>query len=289
MQIRLENIGIIKDSTIVLDGLTVITGKNNSGKTTVGKTLYAILDAVCNLQQKAKNDRRYYIRKQLYNVENSLDFFRYIYRYTRRAEQQSKLFEDHPILEAFLDSDYLSDYSVDDIEKFAHELAAELASCDVSIISKDKASQESLLYKRLSSIIGKREDDSIESMLDSERNSALAMLGQLFIDLEKDMGLVDYARESINQTLRIEFSNQIQPVGNLTPYSKIKLMNGDSVCFDVVLADNSVVNDGTPVFMSSPFKKVYLVDDPFVMDDISNEKDDVLKLNKIYFKAAPHN
>lgn len=72
MQIRLENIGIIKDSTIVLDGLTVITGKNNSGKTTVGKTLYAILDAVCNLQQKAKNDRRYYIRKQLYNVENSL-------------------------------------------------------------------------------------------------------------------------------------------------------------------------------------------------------------------------
>lgn len=284
MQIRLENIGIIKDSTIVLDGLTVITGKNNSGKTTVGKTLYAILDAVCNLQQKAKNDRRYYIRKQLYNVENSLDFFRYIYRYTRRAEQQSKLFEDHPILEAFLDSDYLSDYSVDDIEKFAHELAAELASCDVSIISKDKASQESLLYKRLSSIIGKREDDSIESMLDSERNSALAMLGQLFIDLEKDMGLVDYARESINQTLRIEFSNQIQPVGNLTPYSKIKLMNGDSVCFDVVLADNSVVNDGTPVFMSSPFKKVYLVDDPFVMDDISNEKDDVLKLNKIYFK-----
>ena len=96
--------------------------------------------------------------------------------------------------------------------------------------------------------------------------------------------LLCYSRVCINQTLRIEFSNQIQPVGNLTPYSKIKLMNGDSVCFDVVLADNSVVNDGTPVFMSSPFKKVYLVDDPFVMDDISNEKDDVLKLNKIYFK-----
>lgn len=42
MQIRLKNIGIVKDSTIVLDGLTVITGKNNSGKTTVGKTLYSL-------------------------------------------------------------------------------------------------------------------------------------------------------------------------------------------------------------------------------------------------------
>ena len=37
MDIRLKNIGIIKDSSIRLDGLTVITGANNSGKTTVGK------------------------------------------------------------------------------------------------------------------------------------------------------------------------------------------------------------------------------------------------------------
>ena len=34
MQITLDNIGIIKNSTLTLEGLTVITGKNNSGKTT---------------------------------------------------------------------------------------------------------------------------------------------------------------------------------------------------------------------------------------------------------------
>ena len=44
MQIKLENIGIVKNSSIELNGLTVITGKNNSGKSTVGKTLYAIID-----------------------------------------------------------------------------------------------------------------------------------------------------------------------------------------------------------------------------------------------------
>lgn len=42
MQIKLENIGIVKNSSIELNGLTVITGKNNSGKSTVGKTLYAL-------------------------------------------------------------------------------------------------------------------------------------------------------------------------------------------------------------------------------------------------------
>ena len=35
MQIKLENIGIVKNSSIELNGLTVITGKNNSGKSTV--------------------------------------------------------------------------------------------------------------------------------------------------------------------------------------------------------------------------------------------------------------
>ena len=77
MKIRLKNIGIIKDSEIVLDGLTVITGKNNSGKTTVDKTLYSLLDGVSNIQQKAQNDKAYYIRRQLNKVSNTLpDFLR---------------------------------------------------------------------------------------------------------------------------------------------------------------------------------------------------------------------
>ena len=44
MNIRLRNIGVIKDSTIKINGLTVITGQNNSGKTTVGKVLYSLVD-----------------------------------------------------------------------------------------------------------------------------------------------------------------------------------------------------------------------------------------------------
>ena len=43
MELTLKNIGIIKDSTIKLDGLTVITGPNNSGKSTVGKVLYSLI------------------------------------------------------------------------------------------------------------------------------------------------------------------------------------------------------------------------------------------------------
>ncbi len=43
MEFTLKNIGIIKDSKIKLDGLTVITGPNNSGKSTIGKALYSVI------------------------------------------------------------------------------------------------------------------------------------------------------------------------------------------------------------------------------------------------------
>ena len=77
MQITLDNIGIIKNSTLTLEGLTVITGKNNSGKTTVGKTLYSLIDATSNLQRNARRDRNTYIRKQLRELDNDLNEFRY--------------------------------------------------------------------------------------------------------------------------------------------------------------------------------------------------------------------
>lgn len=292
MQIRLENIGIVKDSIIALDGLTVVTGKNNSGKTTVGKTLYALLDAVCNLQQKAKNDRKYYIRKQLETVESTLEAFRYMYMRVRRTDSGLSIFNNYPSLKIFLGRDYRREFSTEDIEKFARDLAAELAAFDVEELNENEVGREPLYYQRKSLTKTDGDSASIASILDTQRNSALMLLEQLFADLDKDMSLIDYARESINQTLRVEFSNQIQPVRSSVPYSKIELSDVDSTFFNITLADNNIVNDGVPVFFSSPYRKVYLVDDPFVLDDISNwrmyrgveipETETILNPNRIY-------
>lgn len=292
MQIRLENIGIVKDSTIALDGLTVVTGKNNSGKTTVGKTLYALLDAVCNLQRKAKSDRRYYIRKQLENVESALDSFRYAYIRARRSDQTLEAFDNYSALKAFLGRDYRREFSMDDIERFAHDLAAELADFDVEALEKNEERLELPRYQARALTKAGGESPSATSLLDAQRNSALVLLEQLFANLDKDIDLVDYARESINQTLRIEFADQIQPVKVATPYSKIELSDADATFFNITIADNQIVNDGAPVFFSSPYRRVYLIDDPFVLDDISSwrvfgrfempETETILNPNRIY-------
>lgn len=61
MKLHIENIGKLKSADVTLDGITVIAGKNNTGKSTVGKTLYCIFNSLHNIDEKIKRDRREYI------------------------------------------------------------------------------------------------------------------------------------------------------------------------------------------------------------------------------------
>ena len=45
MRLYLKNIGMLKEADVKLDGLTVIAGENDTGKSTVGKVLFIILKA----------------------------------------------------------------------------------------------------------------------------------------------------------------------------------------------------------------------------------------------------
>jgi len=46
MTLKLENIGIVKYAEIKFNGLTVIAGENDSGKSTVGKILYSLIKTI---------------------------------------------------------------------------------------------------------------------------------------------------------------------------------------------------------------------------------------------------
>jgi len=43
MELQLKNIGMIKEANVKLDGLTVIAGENDTGKSTLGKVFYVII------------------------------------------------------------------------------------------------------------------------------------------------------------------------------------------------------------------------------------------------------
>ncbi len=52
MEILLEHFGKIKKSIIKLDGLSLIAGQNDTGKSTVGKCLFALIKSIYNYEQR---------------------------------------------------------------------------------------------------------------------------------------------------------------------------------------------------------------------------------------------
>ena len=263
MQIRLKNIGIVKDSTIILDGLTVITGKNNSGKTTVGKALYSLLDAVANIQRKAENDRCVYVINYLNNFGDTLEFLRYFRNLAHTDEPD--IFTTYPVLKSVITREYRREISPDTMEDLVHRLIDELKNLDTSFfVDQIEMSRNSRVF-RIKALDSQK--DSLKASFDRQKTEAIFGLEKLLSQINKDPELINYARESINHTLRIEFSNQIQPVKGQEEPSEIELSDSDKVYFHLAMEDNLVADDGAPIFTISPCRKVYLVDDPFILDD----------------------
>ena len=72
MRLKLQNIAIIEEAIIDINGITLIAGQNDSGKSTVGKVLYALTRGI-NIDENrfnfSKND---YIYNTLRSIRNLL-------------------------------------------------------------------------------------------------------------------------------------------------------------------------------------------------------------------------
>ncbi len=262
MNITLNNIGIIKNSTIELNGLTVVTGKNNSGKTTVGKVLYALIEGVSDIRRKAESDRIAYMRKQLENVRFSLETFRTLSIVLKHKKQDVAKMPEYTWLFDFLDEHHIPDDSLRELKIYARILCEKLKLLDTSNFYVEKYMLSALRTMYSS------DDFDIRESLNKQREKAIEIIERAFITIEQDNELIDYARESINQTLCVEFSEQIQPVRCSDCESHIKLYDDDAVCFSFDIINNIIVKKDTPVFLSSPYKKIYFIDDPFVLDEL---------------------
>ena len=66
MQIKISNIGKIKEADVTINGITVIAGENNTGKSTVGKALYAIFNSFVDVAKKVEEERAESIIRELF-------------------------------------------------------------------------------------------------------------------------------------------------------------------------------------------------------------------------------
>ena len=87
MTLEFENVGKVRHAKIDLDGLTVIVGDNNSGKSTVGKVLASLFTILPTLGSRVMKARRDYVFDE--------DAVRVGYRFRRfDLDEFARLFED---------------------------------------------------------------------------------------------------------------------------------------------------------------------------------------------------
>ena len=58
MRLELKNIGKIDKANVELNGITVIAGENNTGKSTVSKALYAVYNSFYEMEMKVESERQ---------------------------------------------------------------------------------------------------------------------------------------------------------------------------------------------------------------------------------------
>lgn len=78
MELHLKNIGKIGSASVEINGITVIAGENNTGKSTVGRALFAVFNSFYNIQKQVESER-------IQSVGNLLDFLYYRQSNTRRT------------------------------------------------------------------------------------------------------------------------------------------------------------------------------------------------------------
>lgn len=143
MKLTINNIGKLKNAEVVIDGITVITGENDTGKSTVGKVLWSVFNSFYKVYEQIEKERIDFVNEQIYSYVKNLDKSDNVKKKTLdmaidiiqnysiyyRNEENIKNY----ITEKFKENNYFVDAKV--IEELAGDLYVVLGIKSIEIIS----------------------------------------------------------------------------------------------------------------------------------------------------------
>lgn len=251
MQLTMDNVGILKRSTIDVNGLTVIVGANNSGKSTVGKTAYALIRAVERYEIRAAFDRCNYAISLLREIPS-------IFPFSAKDAIRSiaKQFpDDNPLKAVFSDQNLLKRIEYSDIDGFIDRFYNSLLSLEFDEVEKNGR----VLFDLF--------EDYSKSEFERDKFKALDNVKQIDRLINGDPDLKKYIREAIRTQLGTEFANQIAPAKKPDSLVSIDMTAEGKSCFRIQMQDGRFVEEDNNVFNWSPYDGAFYIDDPFVVED----------------------
>ena len=265
MKLLVKNIGIVKNGEIAIDGLTVITGKNSSGKTTLGKVIYSVFRAGKNLEKAYENEKYDYAMSQLTEARRAFRFPTSTFN-EKKINKCSKA--QYNIL-VFICQGFHS-FETEELIHFIHDLKDNLQSFTVEEfknIEKEffrlPEDFRSVFYNRL---IG----------FEDSKKIAIDLLEETIQTLDND-SFESFVRSRFHKYLLKEFNGQIQPIKSRKAETQIIVTNEDKEIVHCTLTNKEMKQFGYYPFSNSI--NTIFIDNPFVIDNLYKKKSS----NEYYF------
>lgn len=187
MELKLSHVNRIKTAVMKINGLTVVVGPNNSGKSTIGRTLYSIVKAIANTKMASEEDSISRLEKHvesmysrfrgLRRIENKEELTKRFPRNSREFLQQMK---ESPDSENFLKEKRAFIQSLDIVPRQKYLLMEDLINIGICLIQKDspaanlRTELQFLIESEFLNTFCSNGSDSTEVELMSEESSKIA-------------------------------------------------------------------------------------------------------------------
>lgn len=249
MELYLDNIGIIKDSKILLNGLTVITGKNSSGKTTVGKVMYSLLSAGADLEEAFEFSKKRYIVSKLSDIERILKLRRY-----RRMHRDEK--NDVFRLLDIMSMHSFARFSLDDLILFLVDVKEVIIRLEIEDYLTYIGSTNS--YTNLTEAINQDFPEWKQKCIDICETALLV--------INDENAFYNFVKARTDAFINHEFNKQIKPIRFDDCESKIELYEKGKCIVKAEIKDKNKVefyNESTFLYSSD---NCIFIDNPYIID-----------------------
>jgi predicted ATP-dependent endonuclease of OLD family len=244
MNLKIENIGIIKHADVKLNGLTVIAGENDSGKSTVGKLIFSIVKAASRYDQDLNGNKENDIRRIFEEIEV---YYRQI---VKSAKGDNSAYLD--TIRNFLNW----------IDPFIKKKSSDLSDYDRDDISY-------IFYNVITNIKLKSDTRFEEQILEK-----IEELKNHFI-----VNKTASVHRALRRVLHSEFYSQLSPK-NQNETSNAQLFEGDTLVFEFSMFNNDVKELKTEKILF--FDDVTFIESPIVLQmyDMINSATTLLELSE---------
>lgn len=230
MQLKISNVAKIKEAVINIDGITVIAGENNTGKSTIGKLLFAIFNSTNNMSGKIEQEKR----NEIYQILNLLIQNYIMQKEITQTESRSR-------------NMYLS-------KKLTEKLTEKI----VEIIQNEK---DGHTEEYVSNAV-------IDSELFKDTEDAEDFINECTLKLKTIANISDkkVMTEVITRWFNRVFENQISPLIEDDIKSKINLTIKNKE-LEFIFQDNSCIDWNSEMNI---LHQAFYIDNPFIVDYMSD-------------------